>query len=397
MIDINKFLQLDNPDIARQTRNMSYFDALKSEIPGTKSYQGYNPFYKGADKTGLGGYLKQGVNSVQGKFTPGSNVGGATPLTRKLAQDTMRLGIGASQAGRSVLGKVLGAALGPSAAYASTLTAPNMIMASMLDGPNVRSGAADQFAGMMGEAMIPEDYAPYSDLLGTPDIPEASQALDDEYYGFDEVPSTQTTQASSPRALGAEYIPEEEKGLGELLRNLSGGAVNFGKNLAGRSIASQALGGAGGAIFGPIGALAGGIAGLFGGGDMFNSPYIGAGAATVDEYGNMYSAEQLDQMNARGGYYTDPARSSRRRDSRIRNMLERRNAGLQVGLKNLARLQEQQRQEEAARQSAADAMQDSNRAAGTGGYQSSYAQDTGFMEGPDTSKGESFSSVQGST
>ena len=51
MIDINKFLQLNNPDIARQTRNMSYFDALKSEIPGTKSYQGYNPFYKGADKT----------------------------------------------------------------------------------------------------------------------------------------------------------------------------------------------------------------------------------------------------------------------------------------------------------------------------------------------------------
>jgi hypothetical protein len=68
MIDINKFLQLNNPDIARQTRNMSYFDALKSEIPGTKSYQGYNPFYKGADKTGLGGYLKQGIDSVQGKF-----------------------------------------------------------------------------------------------------------------------------------------------------------------------------------------------------------------------------------------------------------------------------------------------------------------------------------------
>jgi hypothetical protein len=59
MIDINKFLQLNNPDIARQTRNMSYFDALKSEIPGTKSYQGYNPFYKGADKTGLGGYLNK--------------------------------------------------------------------------------------------------------------------------------------------------------------------------------------------------------------------------------------------------------------------------------------------------------------------------------------------------
>jgi hypothetical protein len=68
MIDINKFLQLNNPDIARQTRNMSYFDALKSEIPGTKSYQGYNPFYKGADKTGLSGYFKQGIDSVQGNL-----------------------------------------------------------------------------------------------------------------------------------------------------------------------------------------------------------------------------------------------------------------------------------------------------------------------------------------
>jgi len=269
MIDINKFLQLNNPDIARQTRNMSYFNALKSEIPGTKSYQGYNPFYKGADKTGLGGYLKQGVNSVQGKFTPGSNVGGATPLTRKLAQDTMRLGIGASTAGKSVLARVLSAAVGPSAAYASTLTAPNMIMASLLDGPNVRSGAADRFAGMMGEAMLEEDYAPYSELLG---MPEASQALDDEYYGFDEVPSTQTTQASSPRALGAEDIKEEGIfSLGDILADLGRRGVEGFKNVAGRGIASQGLGTAGGMILGPLGAIAGGIAGLVGGGDLFNS------------------------------------------------------------------------------------------------------------------------------
>ena len=353
MIDINKFLQLNNPDIARQTRNMSYFDALKSEIPGTKSYQGYNPFYKGADKTGLGGYLKQGVNSVQGKFTPGSNVGGATPLTRKLAQDTMRLGIGASTAGKSVLARVLSAAVGPSAAYASTLTAPNMIMASMLDGPNVRSGAADRFAGMMGEAMLEEDYAPYSDLLG---MPEASQALDDEYYDFDKEPNPYSELDDFEAQNAGQFVPEEKKGLGELLQNLSGGAVNFGKNLAGRSIASQALGGAGGMILGPVGALAGGIAGLFGGGDMFNSPYIGAGAATVDEYGNMYSAEQLDKMNARGGYYTDPARASRRRDAGIINMIERRNKGLSYGKDRLAQELAKQAKENTAKQSAFDKL-----------------------------------------
>ena len=265
MIDINKFLQLDNPDIARQTRNMSYFDALKSEIPGTKSYQGYNPFYKGADKTGLGGYLKQGVNSVQGKFTPGSNVGGATPLTRKLAQDTMRLGIGASQAGKNVLGRVLGAALGPAATYASALTAPNVIMASILDGPNVRSGAADQYVGMMGEAMPEEDYAGLADLLG---MPEASQALDDEYYDFDKTPYSELDDFEAQNA--GQFVPEEEKGLGELLRNLSGGVVNFGKDIVGRSIASQALGKAG-AMINPYLAVAGGITGLLGGGNLFDT------------------------------------------------------------------------------------------------------------------------------
>ena len=200
-----------------------------------------------------------------------ANRGVSSTASRLLGGEAVS-GIGASQAGRSVLGRVLGAALGPAAGYASALAAPNMYMASMLDGPNVRSGAADEYVGMMGEAMPEEDYAGLADLLG---MPEASQALDDEYYDFDELPSTR--QASSPRAAGAEYIPEEEKGLGELLRNLSGGAVNFGKDLAGRSIASQALGGAGGMIFGPMGALAGGIAGLFGGGDMFNSNSLSQG------------------------------------------------------------------------------------------------------------------------
>ena len=217
---------------------------------------------------------------------------------------------------------------------------------------------------------------------------------------FNEIPSIQTRQASSPRALGAEFIPEEEKGilsLRDILADLGRKGVEGFKDVAGRSIASQALSGAGGMILGPMGALAGGILGLTKGGDMFNSPYIGAGAATMDEYGNMYSAEQLDKKNARGGYYTDPARASRRRDKGIINMIERRNKGLDYGKDRLAKELAKQAEETAARQSAADAMQDSNRANRTGGYQSSMRDDTGFMEGPDTSKGESFSSVQGST
>jgi hypothetical protein len=110
----------------------------------------------------------------------------------------------------------------------------------------------------------------------------------------------------------------------------------------------------------------------------------------------MYSAEQLDQMNARGGYYTDPARASRRRDAGIINMIERRNKGLSYGKNRLAKELAKQAKEEAARQSAANAMQDSNRAAGTGGYQAGYSDD--FMEGPDPSaSNQDLTSTMGSS
>ena len=216
---------------------------------------------------------------------------------------------------------------------------------------------------------------------------------------FDELPSTQTRQASSPRALGAEYIPEEEKGifsLGDILADLGRKGVEGFKDIASRGVASQALGGVGTMAGGPVVGGIAALAGLLTGGDMFNSPYIGAGAATVDEYGNMYSAEQLDQMNARGGYYTDPARASRRRDAGIINMIERRIKGLSYGKNRLAQELAKQAKEEAARQSAANAMQDSNRAAGTGGYQAGYSDD--FMEGPDPSaSNQDLTSTMGSS
>jgi hypothetical protein len=37
----------------------------------------------------------------------------------------------------------------------------------------------------------------------------------------------------------------------------------------------------------------------------------------MDQYGNMYTADQLNKMNARGGYYSEPARDSRRRDQEV--------------------------------------------------------------------------------
>jgi hypothetical protein len=249
MIDINKFLQLNNPDIARQTRNMSYFDALKSEIPGTKSYQGYNPFYKGADKTGLGGYLKQGIDSVQGKFKPGSNVGGATWLTRKIAQDSMRLGIGASSIGRSILGRTLGTVLGGTVAgTAGILTSPYIAIANHLYGPNVRK--AQDFAGMYGEAMPEDMYPEYSSNLGKQGT---SQALSDTVLAE---PPTGIMNIETPKGFDYNFdenvLKEEEDAqynldnkrsfnMDGILQNLGG----YAKDAAGRYIGSQALGGAG--------------------------------------------------------------------------------------------------------------------------------------------------------
>jgi hypothetical protein len=251
MIDINKFLQLNNPDIARQTRNMSYFDALKSEIPGTKSYQGYNPFYKGADKTGLGGYLKQGIDSVQGKFKPGSE-----PKTGIMNIETPK-----------------------------------------------------GFDYNFDENVLKEE--------------------EDAQYNLDN---------------------KRSFNMDGMLQNLGG----YAKDAAGRYIGLEALGGAGTMIGGPVVGGIAALAGLVGGGNLFNSPYIGAGAYTMDQYGNMYTADQLNKMNARGGYYSEPARDSRRRDQSIRRMEERKAQGLQYGINRLEELKEQAAQEEAARQSAVD-------------------------------------------
>ena len=85
----------------------------------------------------------------------------------------------------------------------------------------------------------------------------------------------QARQASSPRALGAEDIKEEGIfSLGDILADLGRKGVEGFKDVAGRSIASQALGGVGTMLTGNplIGGIAS-LAGLVGGGNMFNQSY----------------------------------------------------------------------------------------------------------------------------
>ena len=145
-----------------------------------------------------------------------------------------------------------------------------------------------------------------------------------------------------------DVAPDRDKGI---LSKIKDFAAPIAKNVAGRTIASQALGGAGGMIFGPAGALVGGLAGLFGGGNLFNQPYR-SGMNTVDEFGNLISAEELDKQNALGGYYTDAARASRSRAKSIRNMLARKEKGLSYGASRLAQLQALQDKEDKSRQDA---------------------------------------------
>ena len=174
-------------------------------------------------------------------------------------------------------------------------------------------------------------------------------------------------------------------------------ATPIAKDIAGRSIASKALGGVGNILFGIPGAIAGTIFGGLKGGGLFNDPFIG-GVTTIDEFGNVFSGADLDKLNALGGYYTDAARASRRRDRsiekiRARDRLGKANA---ASLRRLAKLEELQAQEQAMRQAEAKALQDANRAAGTGGYQSSFAQDSDFMEGDPSAGGQATTATMGS-
>jgi len=77
------FLQLTPENIA-QAKGMSWGQALKTDLAS-----GYNPKYTGKGATGLGGYIKSGFQSLAGNVPASGGVGGATPLTRKLALSAM--------------------------------------------------------------------------------------------------------------------------------------------------------------------------------------------------------------------------------------------------------------------------------------------------------------------
>jgi hypothetical protein len=71
-------------------------DAMRNKLPNMtwseanklNKKQGYNKLYKGADKTSRLGYIKEGIQSLFGKYKPGSNIGGGTAITQKPFQNS---------------------------------------------------------------------------------------------------------------------------------------------------------------------------------------------------------------------------------------------------------------------------------------------------------------------
>ena len=167
----------------------------------------------------------------------------------------------------------------------------------------------------------------YSEFMTQPQIPGTGPTIQDFFSNrlFGDIRSGQaelgiynTPQMQYPadndnksQNDGA-FIPEEEKGifsLGDILANLGRKGVEGFKDVAGRSLASQALGTAGGMILGPLGYLAGGIFGALKGGDMFDrsqsqinfnnlSPEAQAYTSSLYNPGGLLSG--YNQISARG-------------------------------------------------------------------------------------------------
>ena len=165
------------------------------------------------------------------------------------------------------------------------------------------------------------------------------------------------------------YDEFTEKSMFDKFKDKMSPAIDFGKKAAGfvgKGILSAASG------FPFAGEVLSSLPG------KFENRQLSAGV--IDEFGNVYDEEELNKQNALGGYYSEAARSGRRRSSRIANMLERLALGKKISYKNLMELQAQEKKEQEIAQAAAQAMQDQNRAEGRGGYQAGYGSD--FMEGP---------------
>ena len=302
--------------------------------------RGFDPNFKGG--TNLFNYVKGGITSVLGGNAPG-NIGGGTPAQRQLFEKLVS----------SPFSKFAGPVVRSALSLPMSLAISGPYAMSKLMGPSVARGdfKADEAFQLgqselgLGEFFTDQDFN-QGYVSSAPGITNTSVAnnLDPNVVAAIDA-QTADEQAQLP------IDPIDNRNIFSRIKDF---AAPIAKDIAGRTIASQALGKAGFMVGGIPGALAGMIFGGAKGGNLFDAPYIG-GVTTFDPItGELISGEELDKLNARGGYYTDIARAARRRDRSIANMRARRDAGLTYGANRLKELEEQAAKEEAARQAEFD-------------------------------------------
>ena len=193
-------------------------------------------------------------------------------------------------------------------------------------------------------------------------------------------------------------------------KSMLGKARDFGIKALSSSLLSQGGAQLGFGLLGPLGALGGAI-----GGGILG---FGARGPTVAEQvvGNFYG-NQGNQPS----FYRDPVTGELvesamqgynisslfgkgipaaidKRLARIARTITKKKGKVTQGLLDLqAKLKAEKEAIEAEQQRQARNMQDRNRAQGTGGYQSSFAQDTDFMEGDPNAGGRGTTATMGST
>ena len=283
--------------------------------------RGFDPNFKGG--TNLFNYVKGGITSVLGGNAPG-NIGGGTPAQRQLFEKLVS----------SPFSKFAGPVVRSALSLPMSLAISGPYAMSKLMGPSVARGdfKADEAFQLgqselgLGEFFTDQDFN-QGYVSSAPGITNTSVAnnLDPNVVAAIDA-QTADEQAQLP------IDPVDNRNIFSRIKDF---AAPIAKDIAGRTIASQALGKAGFMVGGIPGALAGMIFGGAKGGNLFDAPYIG-GVTTFDPItGELISGEELDKLNARGGYYTDIARAARRRDRSIANMRARRDAGLTYGANRL--------------------------------------------------------------
>ena len=160
---------------------------------------------------------------------------------------------------------------------------------------------------------------------------------DEDLYGV-KPPIQDTPVEDNLMAYNEHYnmLPEEEKPkFLNFLQNAGVNARNFLMNNAARYGGAQMGSTLATSLFGlnPITFLGGAIAGGIFGNKFTNQPYL---PAVQGAYG--YSPDQLNKMNALGGYYSEPARAQRRQASRVANLIDRAESGKNFSRTNLKNL-----------------------------------------------------------